>query len=171
MVGTGSSQHAAALGAAMLQEAGRTAHSVSSMQFVRNAPIVGPSDGVVIITHTGETAYALAARSLAFNAGMQTFTICRRGLPMNDIVETVEKETSETYTVSYTAALVVLAMIASNMGADGLTQETLGPHPRGRGRGARVPGRGGRAGPRSGARRHRRGAGLDHGQRGGAQVP
>jgi glutamine---fructose-6-phosphate transaminase (isomerizing) len=129
MVGTGSSQHAAALGAAMLQDAGRSAHSVSSMQFVRNAPIVAPGDGVVIITHTAETAYALSARALAFNAGMQTFTICKRGVPMNDIVETVDKETSETYTVSYTATLLVLAKIAAAMGADSLTEEALGAVP------------------------------------------
>ena len=56
----------ASLGAAMLQDAGRSAHAVSSMQFVKNAPIVGPQDGVVIITHTGETAYALAARRLPY---------------------------------------------------------------------------------------------------------
>ena len=129
VVGTGSSQHAAALGAAMLQDAGRSAHAVSSMQFVRNAPIVGPGDGVVIITHTGETSYALSARALAFGAGMQTFTVCRRGLPLNDIVETVEKEASETYTSSYTAALFVMARIASAMGADTLTEDTLAAVP------------------------------------------
>lgn len=125
VVGTGTSQHAAHLGAAMLQEAGRSAHAVSSMQFVRNAPIVGPHDGVIVITHTGETAYALAARALAFQAGLQTFTICRRGLPLNDVVETVEKEASETYTVSYTAALLAVAMIASRMGAETLTGDKL----------------------------------------------
>jgi glucosamine--fructose-6-phosphate aminotransferase (isomerizing) len=129
VVGTGTSQHAAALGAAMLQDAGRSAHSVSSMQFVDNAPIVGPSDGVVIITHTGETAYALAARALAFSAGLQTFTICKRGTGLNDIVETVDKEESETYTVSYTTALLMLAMIASEMGADSLTPEVLAQVP------------------------------------------
>jgi glucosamine--fructose-6-phosphate aminotransferase (isomerizing) len=95
------------------------------MQFVRNAPIVGPHDGVVVITHTGETAYALAARALAFQAGLQTFTICRRGLGLNDIVETVDKETSETYTVSYTAALLALAMIASQMGADSVSGDKI----------------------------------------------
>jgi len=125
VVGTGTSQHAAHLGAAMLQEAGRSAHAVSSMQFVRNAPIVGPHDGVVVITHTGETAYALAARALAFQAGLQTFTICRRGLSLNDVVETVDKETSETYTVSYTTAVMVLAMIAGQMGADTITSDKL----------------------------------------------
>jgi glucosamine--fructose-6-phosphate aminotransferase (isomerizing) len=70
----------------MLQDAGRAAHAVSSMQFVRNAPIVGPHDGVVVISHTGETAYALAARALAFNAGVQTVMITRDGLGMNDSI-------------------------------------------------------------------------------------
>ena len=125
VVGTGTSQHAANLGAAMLQDAGRSAHAVSSMQFVKNAPIVGPQDGVVVITHTGETAYALAARALAFSAGLQTVTICRQGSSFNDAIQTVEKETSETYTVSYTTALLALGMLASAMGADAITADKL----------------------------------------------
>ena len=91
VVGTGTSQHAAFLGAAMLQDAGRSAHAVSSMQFVKNAPIVNQADGVVVITHTGETSYALSARALAVLAGMQTITITREGLGMNDVIETVPK--------------------------------------------------------------------------------
>jgi glucosamine--fructose-6-phosphate aminotransferase (isomerizing) len=125
MVGTGTSQHAAHLGAAMLQDAGRSAHAVSSMQFVKNAPIVGGKDGVVIVTHTGETSYALAARALAFTAAIQTVTIARSGIGMNDVIGTVPKETSETYTVSYTAAVLVLAMIAAEMGADSVTADAL----------------------------------------------
>jgi glucosamine--fructose-6-phosphate aminotransferase (isomerizing) len=125
MVGTGTSQHAAHLGAAMLQDAGRSAHAVSSMQFVKNAPIVGPKDGVVIVTHTGETSYALSARALAFAAAIQTVTIAREGIGMNDVIETVPRETSETYTVSYTTALLVLAMIAAEMGADAVTTEAV----------------------------------------------
>jgi glutamine---fructose-6-phosphate transaminase (isomerizing) len=129
MVGTGTSQHAAHLGAAMLQDAGRSAHAVSSMQFVKNAPIVGPHDGVVVFTHTGETSYALAARALAFTAGLQTVTISREGLGMNDVVETVPKETSETYTVSYTTALLVTGLLAAEMGADSITPDALAAVP------------------------------------------
>jgi glucosamine--fructose-6-phosphate aminotransferase (isomerizing) len=125
VVGTGSSQHAGALGAAMLQDAGRSAHAVSSMQFVRNAPIVGPHDGVIIITHTFETAYAVAARALAFSAGLQTFTICRRGLGMNDVVETVDLEPAQTHSVAYTSALLALGMIAAQMGADAISPTSL----------------------------------------------
>ncbi|HEX6844639.1 MAG TPA: SIS domain-containing protein [Actinomycetota bacterium] len=125
VVGTGSSQHAAALGAAMLQDAGRSAHSVSSMQFVRNAPIVGGGDGVIVITHSGDTAYAIAARALAFTAGLQTVTITSRGIGMNDVVQTVDREASETASVSYTSSLLALGMIASAMGADSLTPDKL----------------------------------------------
>jgi glucosamine--fructose-6-phosphate aminotransferase (isomerizing) len=125
VVGTGTSQHAAHLGAGMLQDAGRSAHAVSSMQFVKNAPIVGPQDGIVVITHTGETSYALAARALAFSAGLQTVTITREGLGMNDVIETCQKETSETYTVSYTTTLLALGMLASAMGADTLVPDKL----------------------------------------------
>jgi glucosamine--fructose-6-phosphate aminotransferase (isomerizing) len=125
VVGTGSSQHAAHLGAAMLQDAGRSAHAVSSMQFVKNAPIVGPQDGIVVISHSGETSYALAARALAFSAGLQTVMITREGLGMNDAIETCARETSETYTVSYTTTLLALAMLASAMGADTLLPDAL----------------------------------------------
>ena len=125
MVGTGTSQHAAHLGAAMLQDAGRSAHAVSSMQFVKNAPIVGPHDGVVVFTHTGETSYALAARALAFTAGLQTVTVSREGVGMNDVIETVPKETSETYTVSYTTSLLVMGMLVAEMGADSVTHDAL----------------------------------------------
>ena len=129
VVGTGTSQHAAALGAGMIQEAGRSAHAVSSMQFVRWAPIVRPQDGVVILTHTAETAYALSAHALAFDAGLGVIMISKRGAGFPHVVETVDKETSETYTVSYTAAILVLAMIAQELGAESLTEEALGAVP------------------------------------------
>ena len=61
LVGTGTSLHAAELGAAMIHETGRSAQAVASMHFVDWAPIVDPRDGVLVITHTAETAYAIAA--------------------------------------------------------------------------------------------------------------
>src|SRR5262245_45062603 len=64
-VGTGTSYHAAELGAAMFREAGRSAQAFSSMHFVGWAPVLGPQDGIIVITHTGETAYALSARAQA----------------------------------------------------------------------------------------------------------
>lgn len=125
IVGTGSSEHAALLGAAMIQEAGRSANAFSSMQFVLWAPVVSAQDAVIVITHTAETAYATAARALAFNAGLDVLTITRLGAGLPGAIETVEKETSETYTVSYTASLMVLAMLAAELGAETMTREQL----------------------------------------------
>jgi glucosamine--fructose-6-phosphate aminotransferase (isomerizing) len=125
LVGTGTSHHAAILGAGMLQDAGRSAVAVSSMRFVVWAPIVGPDDAIILITHTGETAYALAARALATSAGLDVITISKQGTPFPHAVETCPKETAETYTVSYTTALLVLAMIAKAMGAESITEDSL----------------------------------------------
>jgi glutamine---fructose-6-phosphate transaminase (isomerizing) len=125
LVGTGTSQHAGAIAASMIQEAGRAAHAVSSMQFVGWAPIVGPQDAIIVITHTAETAYALAARALAFEAGLEVVMVTREGAGFPNTIETVPKETSETYTLSYTTALFALAMLAKEMGAETITEDKL----------------------------------------------
>lgn len=125
LVGTGTSHHAAILGAGMLQDAGRSAVAMSSMRFVVWAPIVGPDDAIILITHTGDTAYALAARALATTAGLGVFMITKRGTQFPRAIETCEAETSETYTVSYTTALLALAMIAKEMGAESITEDSL----------------------------------------------
>ena len=140
MVGTGTSQHAAELGRG--DDPGRrpAAHAVSAMQFVDWAPLVGPQDGVVVITHTAETAYALSARALAFDAGLGPVMITKRGAGFPDAIETVEKETSETYTVSYTTAVLALAMLAHELGAEHAGRRGARPCPGGRRRGDRRPG-------------------------------
>ncbi len=125
LVGTGTSHHAAELGAAMLQEAGRAAQAIPSMHFVDWAPIVGPQDGVIVITHTAESSFPLAARAAVFGAGLGVVMITRRGAGFPDAIETVERETAETYTVSYTATLTVLAMLAQQLGAQSFSPDTL----------------------------------------------
>jgi glucosamine--fructose-6-phosphate aminotransferase (isomerizing) len=125
LVGTGTSQHAAELAVAMLAEAGRAATAVPAMQFVTRAPVIGPKDGVIVITHTGETSYALAARAQAFTAGLDTVTITKRGTNFPDVIETVEPEASETYTVSYTTAVIALALIAQELGAEQFSDDVL----------------------------------------------
>src|SRR5687767_10408704 len=129
VIGTGTSLHAAELGAAMLMEAGRAATVVPAMSFVTQAPVIGPKDGVIVITHTGETSYALAARALAFTGGLDTVTITKRGTDFPRAIETVPAETSETYTVSYTTALIALALIAQELGAASLDDVALGAVP------------------------------------------
>lgn len=125
VVGTGTSLHAAELGASLIQLSGRQAHAVPAMQFVDFAPLVGPQDGIVVITHTAETAYALSTRAQAFSAGLGPVMITKRGSGFPDAIETVDKETSDTYTVSYTTAVLALALLAKELGAEGLDDATL----------------------------------------------
>jgi glutamine---fructose-6-phosphate transaminase (isomerizing) len=125
IVGTGTSLHAAELGASLIQLSGRGAHAVPAMQFVDFAPLVGPQDGIVVITHTAETAYALSTRAQAFSAGLGPVMITKRGSGFPDAIETVDKETSDTYTVSYTTAVLALALLAKEIGAESLDDATL----------------------------------------------
>jgi len=126
LVGTGTSQHAAELGAAMLSEAGRAAHATSSMSFA-NRPPFAEGDGVILISHNAgtETAFAGAVWTMAMRAGLPVVPITRRGGSLPDAIETVEKETSHTYTASYTAALVQLARLAHELRAGAFTPEVL----------------------------------------------
>jgi glucosamine--fructose-6-phosphate aminotransferase (isomerizing) len=127
VVGTGTSQHAAELGAGMLHEAGRAAYAVSSMHFVNWAPPIDPHDGVILISHNAgtETSYAAAAWAVASKAGVRMVPITRRGGAMPDAIQTVDKETSHTFTVSYTAVLLLLARLAHELGAEAFDRETL----------------------------------------------
>ena len=125
LVGTGTSQHAAEIGAAMFAEAGLDARPVSAMDFARFSPPIANEDGVVIITHTAETAFALLARERALSADVSLVSITRSESEWPEAVETVPKERSETYTLSYTATLVMLARMAAFLGAETITQEQI----------------------------------------------
>jgi glucosamine--fructose-6-phosphate aminotransferase (isomerizing) len=126
LVGTGTSQHAAELGAQMLQAAGRDARAASSMAFA-NRPPFAEGDGVILISHNAgsETAYAGASWTMATRAGLPVVPITRRGGSLPDAIETVHKETSHTYTASYTAALVQLARLAHELGAEAYSADAL----------------------------------------------
>jgi glucosamine--fructose-6-phosphate aminotransferase (isomerizing) len=131
LVGTGTSLHAAELGASMLHQAGRGAQAVPSMHFVNWAPPVHPQDGVLVISHNAgdETAYAYAAYAEARDAGLRVVAITRQGGGLPNSLETVPQERSQTYTVSYTAALMVLARLAHELGAADFGPEVLGRVP------------------------------------------
>ncbi len=131
LVGTGTSQHAAELGTWMFQEAGRTAHAMGSMAFANRTPPLQGGDALVLISHNAgaETAFAGAAWTLASHAGLPAVAITRIGGELPEPVETVHKETSHTYTVSYTAALVQLARLAFELGATAFSPEALGRVP------------------------------------------
>jgi glutamine---fructose-6-phosphate transaminase (isomerizing) len=124
LVGTGTSLHAAELGAAMFARAGIDSRPVSSLDFARRAPLRA-GDGVVVISHTGETAYARASRARALDLGTETLSLTATGVGWPEAIEVTARERSETYTRSYTGALAVLALIAGELGAEGLGREAV----------------------------------------------
>jgi glutamine---fructose-6-phosphate transaminase (isomerizing) len=125
LVGTGTSQHAAELGVWMLESSGRERHWMSAATFARFGPRLTADDGVVVISHTAETAFASRSRLRALAAGARVVSITGRGGGWPEAIETVAKERSETYTVSYTATLVVLARLAAAMGATEIAHSDL----------------------------------------------
>ncbi len=124
LVGTGTSLHAAELGAWMFARAGVDARFASSMEFARWAPL-RPGDAVVVLTHTGETAYARASRKRALEAGAATLSVTAAGVGWPEAVETGERERSHTYTRSYLCALAVLCLLAGEQGAEGLGPDAV----------------------------------------------
>jgi glucosamine--fructose-6-phosphate aminotransferase (isomerizing) len=100
---------------------------MSSMTFARWTPPLRGSDAVIVISHNAgtETAYAGASWHLASERGLAVVPLTRIGGEMPDAVQTVTKETSHTYTVSYTAALLQLARLAHALGADAFDPSTL----------------------------------------------
>jgi glucosamine--fructose-6-phosphate aminotransferase (isomerizing) len=125
LVGTGTSQHAAELGAQMMRIAGLDPRPVSSAGFARLRPPPEATDAVVLISHTGETAFARAVRRRALETGAPLVSITGEGAGWEEAIEVAPRERSETYTASYTAALMMLARLAGAVGASEFSAEAL----------------------------------------------
>jgi glutamine---fructose-6-phosphate transaminase (isomerizing) len=124
-VGTGTSQHAAELGAWMFGPGPRSARWSSSAAFCFEPPALGDDDAVVIISHTTETAFARQARALAIDAGARVVSITARGRGWPEAVEPAPLERAETYTASYLAALLVLARLSVAVGQPSFDERQL----------------------------------------------
>jgi len=125
VVGTGTSQHAAELGAAMLAGGGREVQWRSSASFAYGSPQIGQDDGVLVISHTAETAFAQRVRAYARERGARLISITGVGCGWPEAIETVARERSETYTISYLAALVVLARLGLALGTAPFDEQQL----------------------------------------------
>ncbi len=125
LVGTGSSQHAAELGTRLLVQAGLDARWSGSADFARMVGGPEPNDAVIVISHTARSSYAVAAREAALASGAELVSITGIGGGWPEAIETVAMERSETYTVSVTAALMVLLRLAHELGAPGLSAGDL----------------------------------------------
>jgi glucosamine--fructose-6-phosphate aminotransferase (isomerizing) len=139
LVGTGTSEHAALLGAAMLTSAGLDAHAVSGQGFAVAPPRLGADDAVTVISHTATTTFARQAREEALAAGAHVISITGEGKGWPEAIEAAPPERSETYTASYLAALLVLARLAVEFGEGGSASPGRRPDASGNGASRSAP--------------------------------
>jgi glutamine---fructose-6-phosphate transaminase (isomerizing) len=124
LVGTGTSQHAVELGAWMLRRCGLDARWWSSATAARG--VEWRDDPVIVISHTGETAFARSVRDQVLRTGAaRLIALTGATADWPNALRVAPREQSETYTLSYTAALLALAKIAGRLGAPEFTDEAL----------------------------------------------
>lgn len=120
LVGIGTSYHAALAGEWMLRWVGVDARAVYSPDFADypDAYPLRADDGVVVLAHSGVKTASTRALSRALQAGARvvsvgSLTAEHPGSPL--ILRTVEREKSSAYTASHTAAMFVLAQLATRL--------------------------------------------------------
>lgn len=111
LVGTGTSEHAAQLGAYLLRTVGVRARSVGAATLARWDRL-DPGEATIVISHTGTTAFALRCRQAVLDGGRPLVSITGPDAGWPEAIMTPVAETSETYTVSYVAALAVIGRLA-----------------------------------------------------------
>ena len=92
-----------------------------SFEFCSYPPPLGPEDAVIVISHRGTKTYSFLALELAQERGAHTVAVTSTDpgprLQVADVAfQTVSPERSSAFTVSYTTALTVLALLASELG-------------------------------------------------------
>jgi glucosamine--fructose-6-phosphate aminotransferase (isomerizing) len=123
LAGTGSSWHAALVGAFLLAHKGRLGARVRTAfagELVDYGPVPDAATTLIALTHRGTPSAARAADT-ARAAGAAGIAVTARGpsaVAADHVLRTVEPEVSETHTVGYTSALAVLAMLAAAVGGD-----------------------------------------------------
>ena len=121
VVGIGTSWHAALVGASIM-DAGPEAFACNSFEFCVSPPRVTSDDAVIVISHRGTKRSSYDALDVANSLGAHTVAITStdpgpRILAAHDGIRTVDQEKSAAFTISYTTALTVLAML--NLGMAG----------------------------------------------------
>ena len=92
-----------------------------SFEFCGYPPALGPEDAVIIISHRGTKTYSFLALELAKEKGAYTVAVTSTDpgprLQVADVsFHTVSPERSSAFTISYTTALTLLALLASELG-------------------------------------------------------
>jgi glucosamine--fructose-6-phosphate aminotransferase (isomerizing) len=120
LVGIGTSFHAAEVGAWLLRAAGVEATALHSFEVGAYGVGLDPACGYILISHRGSKRYAALAGERIAAIGAPCVALTAQGAPAPAgalHLETVPGEQSSTHTVSYCGALVLLALIAAELGA------------------------------------------------------
>src|SRR5436190_23455809 len=117
LVGTGTSWHAASIGAWFLRVAGVDAWAVQAMDAALGGPRPTADDGLILLSHRGTKLYTTDVVERARADGAAVVSISAKGVPGADI-ETVEPERSSAFTASHLGALMRLAQVAVALGAE-----------------------------------------------------
>jgi glucosamine--fructose-6-phosphate aminotransferase (isomerizing) len=123
LVGTGTSHHAARVGGHILRAfaGGVPTHAYPAFDFALYGLPLTPQDCVVGISHRGTKQYTVQSLARARDAGCHTALITGEGTAPGraaaDVVfQTVPQEESSAHTISYVAAIAVLAALAGHLG-------------------------------------------------------
>ena len=131
VVGIGTSWHAALIGEHLLRTVGNRedARAWNSYEFYTRPPSLGDEDAVIVLSHRGTKTYSARSLEHAHEAGAKTALLtgigsdARRELP-GAVVETSLPDPSSAFTVSHTAAITALTMLAVELSSQD-TAETL----------------------------------------------
>jgi glutamine---fructose-6-phosphate transaminase (isomerizing) len=131
LVGIGTSLNAARVGEHLVREygGGIDVRAVHSFDFALYGPDLRAGDCVVAVSHRGSKRYTALALERAREAGCLTALVTGEDAAVaarpDAVFETVSQERSSAHTVSYTAAVAVLARLAGRIGFHRKGSETL----------------------------------------------
>ena len=131
LVGIGTSYHAARVGEHILRAygGGLDVRAIHAFDFTLYGPDLAPGDWVVALSHRGTKRYTARALERALEAGCRTALVTGEGASVSvatdAVFSTVAQERSAAHTVSYTAAISVLAYLAGRIGHHRSGSETL----------------------------------------------
>ena len=124
LVGIGTSWHAALVAEHWFRRFCARSMEVQawhSFEFCAYPPPLASEDAVIIVSHRGTKTYSFQALEMAKAAGAYTVSITStdpgpRIQVADAVLNTVEQERSAAFTVSYTAVLAVMALLATAVG-------------------------------------------------------
>ena len=124
LVGIGTSWHAALVAEHWFRRFAARSLEVQawhSFEFCAYPPPLSDEDAVVVVSHRGTKTYSFQALEMAKAWGAYTVSITStnpgpRIQVADAVLNTVEQERSAAFTVSYTSALAVLALLAISLG-------------------------------------------------------